>query len=237
MKLLALGILFLFTGCATKYMLPGNRFLTPESQGEAFRGQFEIQKTTGNELSIDTRNDKITDGVLYSEVPRTGFLFSNSLFNQFDLFWSHTAGANSMLGGKFQFMGGSRVSNSVGHKLAIAAAIGSNEHETDDKVVEFTLGGQEYILLYGYRFLEEIMAYSSLSQANYNFDGQIHSSNNNLDGKRPNINSKIISISGGLEANVNPVFAKLEFTYQSINTDKTKAYSHYITGLSIGLAW
>ena len=235
MKLLALGILFLFTGCATKYMLPGNRFLTPESQGEAFRGQFEIQKTTGNELSIDTRNDKITDGVLYSEVPRTGFLFSNSLFNQFDLFWSHTAGANSMLGGKFQFMGGSRVSNSVGHKLAIAAAIGSNEHETDDKVVEFTLGGQEYILLYGYRFLEEIMAYSSLSQAN--FDGQIHSSNNNLDGKRPNINSKIISISGGLEANVNPVFAKLEFTYQSINTDKTKAYSHYITGLSIGLAW
>jgi hypothetical protein len=218
-------------------MLPGNRFLTPESQGEAFRGQFEIQKTTGNELSIDTRNDKITDGVLYSEVPRTGFLFSNSLFNQFDLFWSHTAGANSMLGGKFQFMGGSRVSNSVGHKLAIAAAIGSNEHETDDKVVEFTLGGQEYILLYGYRFLEEIMAYSSLSQANYNFDGQIHSSNNNLDGKRPNINSKIISISGGLEANVNPVFAKLEFTYQSINTDKTKAYSHYITGLSIGLAW
>ncbi len=237
MKLLLIGILFLASGCATKYMLPGNRFLTPESQGEAFRGQVEVQKTSGNEVSIDTRDNSIEDGVLYSDVSRTGFLFSNSLFNQFDLFWSHTAGANSMLGGKFQFMGGSRVENSIGHKLAIAAAIGSNEHETDDGVVEFTLGGQEYLVLYGYRFLEEVMAYSSLSQANYNFEGKITSSNAALNGKRPNINTKIISLSGGLEASVNPVFAKLEFTYQSIDTDKTKAYTHYITGLSVGLSW
>lgn len=237
MRFLLLIFLLQIGGCATKYMLPGNRFITPESQGEAFRGQIEVQKTTGNELSIDTRNNKVDEGVLYSEVPRTGFLFSNSLFNQLDLFWSHTAGANSMLGGKFQFMGGSRVSKSLGHKLAIAAAIGSNEHETDDKVVEFTLGGQEYMFLYGYRFMPEVMLYSSLSQANYNFDGHITSSNAALNGKRPNINSRIMSFSGGLEASVDPVFAKLEFTYQSISTDKTKAYSHYITGLSVGYAW
>ena len=77
-------------------MLPGNRFLTPETQGEAFRGQIEIQKTTGNEVSIDTRNNSLEEGVLYSEVSRTGFIYSNSIFNQFDLFWSHVAGANSM---------------------------------------------------------------------------------------------------------------------------------------------
>lgn len=218
-------------------MLPGNRFLTPETQGEAFRGQIEVQKTTGNEISIDTRNNSVDEGVLYTEVSRTGFLYSNSLFNQFDLFWSHIAAGNSMLGAKFQFIGESRVQNSVGHKLAIAAAIGSNDHETDDGVVEFTLGGQEYMLLYGYRFMEEIMAYTSLSQSNYLFDGKITSSNAGLNGKRPSINSKIISLSGGLEASVKPVFAKLEFTYQSIDTDKTKAYTHYITGLSIGVAW
>ncbi len=218
-------------------MLPGNRFLTPETQGEAFRGQIEIQKTTGNEVSIDTRNNSVEEGVLYTEVSRTGFLYSNSIFNQFDLFWSHVAGANSMLGAKFQFMGESRVQNSVGHKLAIAAAIGSNEHETDDGVVEFTLGGQEYMFLYGYRFMEEIMAYTSLSQANYLFEGKVTSSNSSLNGLRPNINSKIISLSGGFEASVNPVFAKLEFTYQSIDSDKTKAFTHYITGLSVGVSW
>ncbi len=228
--------LFVLTGCATKYMLPGNRFLTPESQGEAFRGQIEVQKTTGNELSIDTTNNTIDDGVLYSEVSRTGFLLSNSLFNQLDLYWSHTAGANSMLGGKFQFMGGSRSAKATGHKLAIAAAIGSNEHETDDGVVEFTLGGQEYLILYGYRFLPEFLLYSSLSQANYQFDGIIHSSGA-LDGLRPKINSRVMSMSGGMEASVDPVFAKLEFTYQSISSDKTSSYTHFITGLSIGYSW
>ena len=217
-------------------MLPGNRFLTPESQGEAFRGQVEVQKTTGNELSIDTRNNSIDDGVLYSEVSRTGFLLSNSLFDKLDLYWSHTAGANSMLGGKFQFMGGSRVAKATGHKLAIAAAIGSNEHETDDGVVEFTLGGQEYLILYGYRFVEEFLLYSSLSQGNYQFDGEINRSGP-LDGLQPKINSRVMSLSGGMEASVNPVFAKLEFTYQSIDSDKTKAYTHFITGLSIGFAW
>ncbi len=237
MRFILLGSLFLIYGCATKYMLPGNRFLTPESQGEAFRGQIEVQKTTGNELSIDTSNNSIDEGVLYSQVSRTGFLFSNSIFDKFDLFWSHVAGANSMLGGKFQFMGGSRVSKSLGHKMSLAAAIGSNEHETDDGVVEFTLGGQEYLLLYGYRFVEEILAYTSVSQANYIFDGRINSSNAQLDGLRPNINTRVISISGGVEASVNPVFAKLEFTYQSLNSDKTKNRVHYITGLSIGVSW
>lgn len=230
-------LLLLQVGCATKYMLPGNRFLTPESQGEAFRGQIEVQKTTGNELSIDTRQNSINDGVLYSKVSRTGFLFSNSLFNQFDLFWSHTAGANSMIGGKFQFLGGSRISKSTGHKMSLAAAIGSNEHETDDGVVEFTLGGQEYMFLYGYRFVEQLLAYTSLSQANYMFDGEINSRNSALNGQQPKIDSKIISLSGGIEASVESVFAKLEFTYQSIASDKTKAYTNYITGLSVGLSW
>jgi hypothetical protein len=236
MRILLTGFLFLLTGCATKYMLPGNKFLTPESQGEAFRGQLEVQKTTGNELSIDTQNGNVNEGVLYSEVSRTGFLLSNSLFDQLDLYWSHIAGGNSMLGGKFQLMGGSRVSKATGHKLAIAAALGSNEHETDDGVVEFTLGGQEYLILYGYRFVEQFMLYSSLSQANYQFDGVIKS-NNSLNGLRPEIDSQIMSFSGGIEANVNPVFAKLEFTYQSISTEKTKAYTHFITGLSIGVSW
>ena len=210
--------------------------MTPESQGEAFRGQFEIQKTTGSELSIDTRYNSVKDGVLYSEISRTGFLFSNSLFNQFDLVWSHTASANSMIGGKFQFLGGSRVSKETGHKLALAALIGSNDYETDDGVVKYKLGGQEFLLLYGYRFMEQIMSYSSLSQATYNFNGVVHSSGA-LDGQRPNIDSRVLSLSGGIEGSVDPVFAKLEFTYQNIKSDKTKDYTHFVTGLSLGISW
>jgi hypothetical protein len=211
--------------------------MTPETQGEAFHGQFEIQKITGNELSIDTKNNRVDEGVLYNETPRTGFLFSESIFNQLDLYWSETSSANSMFGAKFQFLGGSRIAKEIGHKLAIAAAVGSNEHETDDRMVEFTLGGTEYMLLYGYRFMEQLMLYSSFSQARYNFNGKIHSSNAGLNGLKPNIDSKIMSVSGGLEASLHPIVGKLEFTYQSIDSDKTKAYSHFLTGVSIGYAW
>lgn len=232
-----MGFLFFATGCATRYLLPGNRFLTPETQGGAFRGQIEIQKTNANELSIDTTQNTVDRGVLYSTISRTGFLYSNSFFEQFDLYWSHVASANSMLGGKFQFLGGSRTSNALGHKMALAAAIGSNEHETDDGVVDFKLGGQEFLLLYGYRFLESVMLYSSLAQSSYNFSGKIHSSNTALNNQRPNIDSRIISASAGLEVGVNPVFVKLECTYQSINTQKTNSYTNLITGLSLGLSW
>jgi hypothetical protein len=236
MKLFLLGALLLFTGCATKYMLPGNRFITPETQGEAFRGQMEIQKTTGTEVSINTVQNTVDQGVLYNSVSRTGFLLSNSFFDRFDVVWSHTASANSMIGGKFQFLGGSRVSKATGHKLALAALVGSNEHETDDNSVTFTLGGSEYMLLYGYRFLPELMMYSSLSQSSYNFKGQIHG-NGALNGQRPNIDSHILSVSGGFEGNIDIVFAKLELTYQSITSSKTNYYSHYITGFSVGLQW
>ncbi len=236
MRFLILGFLCLTYGCATRYLIPGNRYLTPESQGEAFRGQAEFQKTTANQLSIDTREGNIDEGVLYEDISRSGFLFSNSLFDQLDLFWSHVSSGNSMLGGKFQFMGGSRHSNSTGHKMAIAAAFGRNEHETEDGVVEFNLGGQEFLFLYGYRFMESVMTYGSISQAAYQFDGRINS-DSSLDGLEPKISSRVTSISAGVEGSVKPVFAKLEFTYQTINSDKTKAYSHFITGLSLGVSW
>lgn len=237
-KMRLIGLLFLLSlgGCATKYVLPGNRFLTPETQGEAFRGQVELQKTTGSELSLDTRNNRTDEGVLYAEVARTGFLLSNSFFDRFDVFWSHIASGNSLLGGKFQFLGGSRVSKELGHKLALAAAIGSNEHETDDGVVEYTLGGQEYMLLYGYRWLPEILTYASVSQAQYNFDGIVRTSGA-LNGQRPKVDSRILSFSGGLEGSIDMVFAKLEFTYQTIDSDETKPYTRVITGLSLGVSW
>jgi hypothetical protein len=55
-----------------------------------------------------------------------------------------------MLGGKLQIMGGSRSSNSAGHKLSLALALGGNEHETDDESIEFELSGREFLVLYGY---------------------------------------------------------------------------------------
>lgn len=234
MRFLFILYLLLLGGCATKYILPGNRFITPESQGQAYRGQVEVQKTTANQVGVNYQGTTL-EGVTYTDTARTGFLFSNSFFNQFDAIWSHTASGNSMFGGKFQFAGGSRTSKESGHKLSLAALIGSNDYEVDDRSLEFTLGGQEYMLLYGYRFTEQLLLYSSLSQANYTFDG--HIKKGSLNGQRPKIDSRVMSLSGGFEGSIDPIFAKLEFTYQTIASKSTRAYTHYITGLSIGYQW
>lgn len=237
MKLLLFLSLLFLTSCATKYIVPGNRFITPESQGEALRGQIEFQQTNANQLTIDTSDATVDEGVLYSDISRSGFLLSNSLFDQFDLFWSHIGGANSMLGGKFQLIGGSRVSNSIGHKMSIGVAFGNNEHETEDESVEFELGGKEYLVLYGYRFSPNVLGYTSFSHATYSFSGDIRSSNPSLNGADPHFETKIQSLSGGLELSYLAAFGKLELTYQQLKTTDTKEKSRIIFGYSIGMSW
>jgi hypothetical protein len=233
MKLLFLLSFVFLSGCATKYIIPSNRFITPETQGDAFHGQVEIQQSVGNQLTIASENGE--SKVNYGEVQRTGFLLSNSFFDQFDLYWSHLGGANSMLGAKFQFVGAPRVGNGAGHKLAVAAAVGGNEHEPDDKTIEFELSGKEFLLLYGYRFNEMILVYSNLSYATYKFEGRVL--RGPLVGFEPKLQNKVYSGSAGLELSYSAFFGKLEFTYQQLQTTDAKDVGRYSFGYSFGLNW
>lgn len=237
MKWLTIFSLLFISSCATKYLIPGNRFITPESQGNAFKGQVEFQQAGATNLTVDTRNETVDDGVLYTDVTRTGFLLSNSLFNQFDLVWSHTGGGNSMLGGKFQFLGASRNAKGVGHKAGLAVLFGGNEHETDDESVDFELTGREYLVLYGYRISENIFPYASISLATYNFKGKISSNDPGLNGLEPEFVTSSHALSGGIEFAVEAFFAKLEATYQQLKTDDTKDKERFTIGYSLGFSW
>ncbi|HXH29999.1 MAG TPA: hypothetical protein VNJ01_04235 [Bacteriovoracaceae bacterium] len=230
-------VLFCLGGCATKYVIPGNRFLTPETQGQAFRGQVELLQTNANQLTIDVTKDTVDEGVIYNDLSRMGFLLSHSFFEQFDVIWSHTGSANSMLGGKFQFYGASRTANGLEHKLAIAAMVGANEHETPDEAVEFKLGGQEFLIIYGYRFSEIVLAYGSFSHATYDFEGTISAPGTGIDGAKPKLKTKVNSLSAGVELTLNAFFGKLEGTYQQLQTSDTKEKLRLAVGYSIGLNW
>lgn len=237
MRIILLICLLFQVSCATKYLVPTNRFLTPETQGGALRGQVEIQQTAGQQLTIDTSSGTADEGVTYELLRRSGFLFSNSFFDSFDLYWSHTGGANSMLGGKFQFIGAPRTANSAGHKMSLAAAVGGNEHETDDETVKFELQGREFLLLYGYRINANVFPYASLSYATYNFTGEVFSSDPVLNGLKPEKETTITSLSGGVELSLNAFFVKLEGTYQQLATAETKDKSELVFGYSLGFSW
>ena len=237
MKLLLLLSLLFQVSCATKYIVPGNRFMTPETQGGAFRGQVELQITNANQMAIDTSNGDVENGVLYEDTSRVGFLLSNSFFDSFDLFWSHVGSANSLIGAKIQFLGDPRIAGSAGHKMSLALAAGGNEHETDDEAVEFELSGQEFMLLYGYRINSNVLPYTNLSYAKYNFEGDIRSSDPLLNGLSPIFETTVLSLSGGVELSYESFFAKLEGTYQQLETTDTKNKSRMIFGYSFGLNW
>lgn len=230
--------MFFQIGCATKYLIPGNRFMTPESQGGIFNGQFEFMQTSANQLTADLSNGSISNGVSHQVISRSGFLFSSSLLEQLDLFWTHTGGGNSLIGGKFQFLGTSRSGKGTGHKMAFSAAFGGNDYETDGSpTVEFELTGNEVQLLYGYRFSEMLLAYSTFSYATYNFEGEVTSSDPVIDGLEPKYETKVRGLYGGIEGNFGAIFAKLECGYQQLMTSDTKDIAHFIYGYSIGVNW
>ena len=238
MRFLLIIFLFLQVSCATKYIIPGNRFITPESQGGIFRSSFEFQQTSANQLTADVTQGTVDEGVTYSDVNRAGFLFSTALMEQMDFYWNHTGSANSIFGMKFQFLGGSRTANATGHKMAVSAGFGGNEHETDgSNSVLFTLNGQELQFLYGYRFSELMLVYSNFSYGKYVFSGEINSNDSNLDGLKPNYETKSMSLIGGIEIDLGSFFAKLESGYQQLRTTDTKDEAGFLFGYSLGITW
>lgn len=232
MKIILIPLLFLLSSCATKYLIPGNRFITPETQGGAFRGQFEVIKPSATKAQVNFRNGSVDDGVLYERLNPFGFIFANSFFENVDFVWTHTGGGNSLMGGKVQFLGTSKSAGGDGHKVSIAALFGGNEHETDSKSIEFELTGKEYLILYGYRFSPLVLTYSSFSYAEYGFEGKLRPS-----GLKPSFQSRSQALNAGVELNYNSLFAKLEATYQQLLTTGTKEKDNFMYGYSVGFAW
>ena len=195
-------------------------------------------QTSANQLTEDLSNGSVNNGVDHQLISRSGFLFSTSVFDQFDLFWTHTGGGNSLLGAKFQFLGASRTAKGTGHKMAFSAAFGGNDYETEGSTtVDFTLKGTEFQLLYGYRFSEMLLAYSTFSYATYNFAGEVTSSDSTINGLEPQYETKVRGLYGGVEGSFGSFFGKLECGYQQLLTSNTKDITHFIYGYSIGVSW
>lgn len=230
-----LAILFIFTSCASRYVVPGNRFITPESQGSTFAGQFEIQQTSANTLKFDGTTGDL-NGVKYESNKKTGFMASTGVIEQVDFIWNTVSEGNSMFGGKFQFLGGGRSSNSTGNKLAFAALIGSNEYKDEENGdIDFELTGKEAMLIYGFRFSPVVLLYSGLSYSQYNFKGRLYSGS--LAGEEPDYETKVYALNNGLELAYEIAFIKFELSYQFVDTTQTDKMNRLAFGFSAGLSW
>lgn len=216
-------------------MLPTNTFITPESQGGVLKGSFEVHQTKGNQVTVKPDGGRGDKGVEYEALKRMGFLLSASLFEKFDVIWSHTGGAPSMLGGKFQFLGEPKEAKAAGHKGALVLGIGGNESEDENGVMDFELQGRTAMGIYGYRFTDFLMPYVNLTFGNYKFEGIFHKGA--LAGSRPEYTTNILGLTGGLELSYEIVFFKLELTYQQLKSSKSSMETLMSSGFSVGLSW
>lgn len=233
MKNVPLLFLSLFvTSCATRFILPSQRFLSPEVQGGGFKSSIEMHQTTAHHVKL-VGDDEGINGVQYDELTRTGYQFSTGLFDQFDLVWSHVGSANSLIGGKFQALGGDR--SGSGTKLSFAYLVGGNKHETDNKDVKFTLNAQEFWALYGLRLNPFFMPYASLGYGKYNYKAQIKKGY--YQGERPRIKTDLYFLMVGGELNFEGFIFKLETGTQLLESSKTKDKWAYRTGFSVGYGW
>lgn len=240
MRVLTLLYLIILSGCATKYVVPGNRFMTPESQGGVFRGQFELQSTSGQVAKLKTDNERVGQGVEYERIPRTGYQFSTSFFDPFDFVWAHTASSTSMVGGKLQLLGTSRTGNATGHKFSVAYLAGGNRHSTRSKSVQLRADSHEFLLIYGYRISDLLLTYFSFSRANYTYKIQLGPPaypTPPLAGAIDEVKSIVDSLNLGGELNYQIFFAKAECSYQKIDSTETPVKNALTFGFAGGLSW
>jgi len=223
---------FLLSGCASRFILPSQRFLSPETQGGGFKTSIELHKTTAHEAKL-AGGDNGIEGVSYQDISRSGYQFSSGVFDQFDLVWSHIASGNSLIGGKYQAIGGDRGGN--GTKLSFAYLVGGNTHESDKKDIEFTLNAQEFWGLYGLRINQFFMPYASLGYGKYNYRAKVKKGF--FSGERPRIRSDIYFLMAGGEFNIQGFIFKIETGLQVLETSKTNDKWAYSTGFSLGYGW
>lgn len=227
-----LCLTFLVSSCATRYILPSQRFLSPETQGGGFKTSIEMQKTTAHQAKLKGEDDGI-GGLKYEELSRTAYQLSTGLFDSFDIVWSHIGSGNSLVGGKFQALGGDRGGD--GSKLSFAYLVGGNSHESDRKDIEFTLNAQELWGIYGVRLNSFLMPYASLGYGKYNYKGKIKKGI--YRGENPKIKSDIYTLMFGGELNFEGFIFKLESGMQLLESTKTKDKWTYRTGFSLGYGW
>lgn len=232
-NLVLLSFTLLLTSCATRFILPTQRFIGPEVQGGALKTSIEVQKVTAHEAKLKGTNDGI-EGVKYDDLSRMGYQLSTGLFERLDLVWSHLGSGNSLVGGKFQLIGDGRGSG-AGTKLSIAYLVGGNEHENDDKSLDMRLNAQEFWVVGGLRINEFIMPYTSFGYGNYSYKAQIKKGA--FTGEEPRIKSSLYTLMVGAEAQFEGVIFKLETGTQLIESTKTKDKWSYRTGFSLGYGW
>ncbi len=209
LKMLPLIGLLCLVGCATKLRTPLNRMVSPETVGGSMSPEFELSQQQQLNGTVDTSGSEPYD-LDFTTKQATGFYGALSLTEVLDVTWQHTASAVSLVGLKWQFLGGSLKQAGAGHSMAVMAAFGGNEHEIDgDTQIKFNTSASDFSLIHGYWFTPFWQVFETLGYSRYGISGKLSGD----DSGDFSDEAKHLTLAGGTALLFKPYRLKLEIAY------------------------
>jgi hypothetical protein len=253
--LLILSMILLTTaGCATKFYLPGNRFITPESSGGLWKGEVKLGALGVTDVNIandmTSTSPNLTPAMNKNSTMSLGGQLG--LHERLDFYLNSVMGGPNYAGVKVQLLGDA-ATTAKADNFSLALVGGgafSNTRLTasnGDIQGESTLkySGWEAMVLLGYRPSDSFLLYAGPFQSVVNADVAIkrtQGGTTTVTGE-PDGNGEMRGITGGLRFGQN-FFLNLEvtatetvWTREQPSRLATDKFSDTAFGAAIGGAW
>ncbi|MCT4643295.1 MAG: hypothetical protein N4A33_13470 [Bacteriovoracaceae bacterium] len=174
-KVFVFLVCIFLVGCAQRMKLPINRGVSPEVIGVGAGLSMGSSGVAHSSLDIDSTTNDLSGSVSTSVVRESGYDIQLGVARQFEAFAKFMSETPTLYGVKVQFWGLPKKEKQAGHKMTFTFASGSSTDQYDDSGIEIELASkvQDYSFIYGYRFDEKHLVYSSLSITDYRFKGKI----------------------------------------------------------------
>jgi hypothetical protein len=211
--------------------MPLNRMMTPETVGGAMNTEFELSSQQQLEGKVDVSQSEPYP-FDFSSQAAMGYYAALSLLDSIDITWSHTASAPSLVGFKWQFMGGSLQQAGAGNSMAISAAFGGNEHEIDgNPKVEFKAAATDFAVLHGYWLTPYWQIFESIGYARYSYTGELTGSTSGDFGE----DGTLMNAAAGTAFVFRPYKLKFEAAYTQADWSESgkKTYLAFAFGLGL----
>ena len=237
MRLLILFcILIISASCAQRLKVPINRMTSPETIGKGF--EVEVDQVGFSFGVFDFSNGNTNNALYMTTVSERSLHTGIGLVDKMDIFVEIPKESAGRVGVKIQLIGTPEKARAAGHKLAMTLATGnSNDLYELDYVIKMKSNLQDYALIYGYRFNENLLLYSGLSLTNYEFEGKISNPVDLNSDKLHYIAQNTLGTNFGLSLGPPSLKVKLEGGVQSINWSNTERKLFYSFGYALTATW
>ncbi len=218
-------------GCATKLRFPLNRMVSPEAVGGVMNGEVEIGRMGQANGKVDASEEEPFPLEVKQQMAMSWFA-ALSFFDGMDGYWQHTASGPSMFGARWQFIGNRLTQGGAGNSLAVTAAIGGNEHETDSSPkIEFEVASWDASLIHGYWITPFWQVFETLAYASHSVQGDLKGAGGG-DFKE---NGKFLTFAAGTALHFRPLKLKLEYAH--VQAKWSGAESGTISSLAFSLGY